>query len=172
MVLNFFNKRREGNPPVWRPIRFFDNASNSLPLVVGIVSHSLNESITIHSESSVHANMIAKNCRKILVSFSLWHLVLSLGDSYDNRSVFSSAMSVASAASSAPPSATVECAVVGVGVLGTSLCKQLLRDPDLKDWKGRSIFRCWITVELPNSIVLFFFWFAVGILCPSQAFIF
>jgi hypothetical protein len=28
------------------------------------------------------------------------------------------------------------CAVVGVGVLGTSLCKQLLEDPDFQDLKG------------------------------------
>eukprot|EP00534_Pseudo-nitzschia_fraudulenta_P001943 CAMPEP_0201116542 /NCGR_PEP_ID=MMETSP0850-20130426/787_1 /ASSEMBLY_ACC=CAM_ASM_000622 /TAXON_ID=183588 /ORGANISM="Pseudo-nitzschia fraudulenta, Strain WWA7" /LENGTH=324 /DNA_ID=CAMNT_0047380643 /DNA_START=323 /DNA_END=1297 /DNA_ORIENTATION=- len=34
---------------------------------------------------------------------------------------------------------TTECAVVGVGVLGTSLCKQLLRDPDFKDLKVTGI---------------------------------
>ncbi len=30
-----------------------------------------------------------------------------------------------------------ECAVVGCGVLGTSLCKQMLASPEFMDWKGR-----------------------------------
>lgn len=29
-----------------------------------------------------------------------------------------------------------ECAVVGCGVLGTSLCKQLLASPEFAGWKG------------------------------------
>jgi hypothetical protein len=69
------------------------------------------------------------NCKRLFALSSLLQLfVLVLG--YDNRSIFSSAMSVAAAST---PST---CAVVGVGVLGTSLCKQLLQDPDLKDLKG------------------------------------
>ena len=76
--------------------------------------------------------MVANNYRKLFVILSLFQLVLVLA--YDNRSIFSSAMVVA--ATSTPPTTTPECAVVGVGVLGTSLCKQLLRDPELKDWKG------------------------------------
>jgi hypothetical protein len=42
----------------------------------------------------------------------------------------SSAMSVSS------PS---ECAVVGCGVLGTSLCKQMLESPEFASWKGKAI---------------------------------
>ena len=72
-------------------------------------------------------------CRQLFAVSSFLQLLLVLG--YDNRSSFSSAMNVAAASSSLPTS-TTECAVVGVGVLGTSLCKQLLRDPDFKDWKG------------------------------------
>jgi len=75
--------------------------------------------------------MVANNCKKLFLLLSLFQLLLGLA--YDNRSIFSSAMAVAAA--STPPTTTPECAVVGVGVLGTSLCKQLLRDPDLKDWK-------------------------------------
>ena len=29
-----------------------------------------------------------------------------------------------------------ECAVIGCGVLGTSLCRQLLESPEFADWKG------------------------------------
>ena len=72
--------------------------------------------------------MIAKNFKGLFALSSLLQLILVLG--YDNRSIFSSAMSLASASS---PST---CVVVGVGVLGTSLCKQLLEDPNLKDLKG------------------------------------
>lgn len=75
--------------------------------------------------------MIGKNCRELFALSTLLQLILVLG--YDNRSIFSSAMSVASAST---PST---CAVVGVGVLGTSLCKQLLQDPDLKDLKVTGI---------------------------------
>lgn len=79
--------------------------------------------------------MVANNCKKLFLLLSLFQLLLGLA--YDNRSIFSSAMAVAAA--STPPTTTPECAVVGVGVLGTSLCKQLLRDPDLKDWKVTGI---------------------------------
>lgn len=72
--------------------------------------------------------MIGKNYRELFTLSSLLQLILVLG--YGNQSILSSAMSVSSTSS---PST---CAVVGVGVLGTSLCKQLLQDPDLKDMKG------------------------------------
>lgn len=75
--------------------------------------------------------MIRKNRRQLLALSALLQLFLVLG--YDNRSIFSSAMSVAAT------STTPTCAVVGVGVLGTSLCKQLLEDPDLKDLKGACV---------------------------------
>ena len=39
--------------------------------------------------------------------------------------------------SSAMSLPSLECAVVGCGVLGTSLCKQLLTSPEFADWKGR-----------------------------------
>ena len=55
-------------------------------------------------------------------AMSLSRLVLSV-------SIFwrlSSAMSVTSN----------ECAVVGCGVLGTSLCRQLIESPEFADWKG------------------------------------
>ena len=31
-----------------------------------------------------------------------------------------------------------ECAVVGCGVLGTSLCKQILASPEFSDWQGEN----------------------------------
>mmetsp|Transcript_12772 Transcript_12772/g.36065 ORF Transcript_12772/g.36065 Transcript_12772/m.36065 type:complete len:348 (+) Transcript_12772:97-1140(+) len=77
--------------------------------------------------------MVANNCRKLVAMLSMLQLLIVLA--YDNRSIFSSALSLAST----PQSTAPECAVVGVGVLGTSLCKQLLRDPDLKDWKVTGI---------------------------------
>lgn len=72
--------------------------------------------------------MVGRCFREFFALSSLLQLIVVIG--YDNRSIFSSAMSVASASTSST------CAVVGVGVLGTSLCKQLLHDPDLKDLKG------------------------------------
>jgi hypothetical protein len=54
--------------------------------------------------------------------FTLVSTVLFLGR-------ISSAMSVSSAAS--------ECAVVGCGVLGTSLCKQMIGSPQFSSWKGK-----------------------------------
>lgn len=32
--------------------------------------------------------------------------------------------------------ASKECAVVGCGVLGTSLCRQLIESPEFADWDG------------------------------------
>jgi len=75
--------------------------------------------------------MIGSKCRQLFAVSSLLQLFLVLG--YDNRSIFSTAMNVAAAST---PST---CAVFGVGVLGTSLCKQLLQDPDLKDLKVTGI---------------------------------
>jgi len=75
--------------------------------------------------------MIGRSFRELFALSSLLQLILVIG--YDNRSIFSTAMSVASASTSS------SCAVVGVGVLGTSLCKQLLHDPDLKDLKVTGI---------------------------------
>ena len=72
--------------------------------------------------------MIEKIGRQLLSVFLLLQILLVLG--YDNRSIFSSAM-IVNAASTQPT-----CAVVGVGVLGASLCKQLLEDPDCKNIKG------------------------------------
>merc|ERR1719162_2556575 len=75
----------------------------------------------------------------IILSFQLLMLVLG----YDtNRLIFSSAMNMVGASSSINSNQHVPvttCAIVGVGVLGTSLCNQLLRDPDLKDWKFTGI---------------------------------
>eukprot|EP00535_Pseudo-nitzschia_heimii_P006397 CAMPEP_0197190432 /NCGR_PEP_ID=MMETSP1423-20130617/21640_1 /TAXON_ID=476441 /ORGANISM="Pseudo-nitzschia heimii, Strain UNC1101" /LENGTH=347 /DNA_ID=CAMNT_0042642813 /DNA_START=69 /DNA_END=1112 /DNA_ORIENTATION=+ len=65
--------------------------------------------------------------RQLRGGFLLLQILLVLG--YDNRSVFSSAM-IVNAASTQPT-----CAVVGVGVLGESLCRQLLDDPDFEDMK-------------------------------------
>lgn len=63
-------------------------------------------------------------------------LLLLVVFGYDNnRLLFSTAMNVAATTSSSIPIQVTECAIVGVGVLGTRICKQLLRDPDLKDWK-------------------------------------
>ena len=74
----------------------------------------------------------------IILSFQLLMLVLG----YDtNRLIFSSAMNMVGASSSINSNQHVPvttCAIVGVGVLGTSLCNQLLRDPDLKDWKCKN----------------------------------
>ena len=73
-----------------------------------------------------------------ILSFQLLMLVLG----YDtNRLMFSSAMNMVGASSSINSNQHVPvttCAIVGVGVLGTSLCNQLLRDPDLKDWKCKN----------------------------------
>lgn len=71
--------------------------------------------------------MVGTSYRQLFAVSSFLQIILVLG--YDNRSIFSSAMSVATAST---PST---CAVVGVGVLGTSLCKQLLEDPELNDMK-------------------------------------
>ena len=92
--------------------------------------------------------MFGKKFRELFALSSLLQLILVLG--YDNRSIFSSAMSLASASS---PST---CAVVGVGVLGTSLCKQLLEDPDLKDLKGKKVLDVWFnsTFELESFLTL------------------
>mmetsp|Transcript_40316 Transcript_40316/g.43743 ORF Transcript_40316/g.43743 Transcript_40316/m.43743 type:complete len:393 (+) Transcript_40316:118-1296(+) len=77
-----------------------------------------------------------------LLSSSLFQLLLVFGYD-DNRSIFSSAMNIAATTSSSSSSSSsmqvTECAIVGVGVLGTSLCKQLLRDPDFKNWKFTGI---------------------------------
>ena len=51
-----------------------------------------------------------------------------------------------------------ECAVVGCGVLGTSLCKQLLASPEFENLKGRfvrSINRC---CEFMTSIFSLVLW--------------
>jgi hypothetical protein len=50
----------------------------------------------------------------------------------------SSAMSVSSS----------ECAVVGCGVLGTRVCKQIVASPEFSSWKGRMLGFC--------SIILFY----------------
>jgi hypothetical protein len=76
-------------------------------------------------------NPCASSRKLFAVSSSLLLLVVFGYD--NNRLIFSSAMNVAAATST--PIQVTECAIVGVGVLGTSLCKQLLRDPDFKDWK-------------------------------------
>ena len=91
--------------------------------------------------------MIGRSFRELFALSSLLQLILVIG--YDNRSTFSTAMSVASASTSS------SCAVVGVGVLGTSLCKQLLHDPDLKDLKGEHVIACSLCIvkagrPLPN----------------------
>lgn len=75
--------------------------------------------------------MVGSYFGQLFAVSSLLQLFFVFG--YDNRSIFSSAMSVAAASTSASTPST--CAVVGVGVLGTSLCKQLLEDPELKDLK-------------------------------------
>jgi hypothetical protein len=40
------------------------------------------------------------------------------------------------AAMSISSSGALECAVVGCGVLGTSLCKQMIESPEFSSWKG------------------------------------
>jgi len=92
---------------------------------------------------------MASNCHRKLFTVSLLSslLQLLLVFGYDNnRSIFSSAMNIAATTSSSSPWSSssssiqvTECAIVGVGVLGTSLCKQLLRDPDFKNWKFTGI---------------------------------
>lgn len=46
-----------------------------------------------------------------------------------------------------------DCAVVGCGVLGTSLCKQMLASPEFSDCKGRFYFIftmlfCWVLSKM------------------------
>ena len=84
----------------------------------------------------------AKRMSLSLFSFILSFQLLMLVLGYDtNRLMFSSAMNMVGASSSINSNQHVPvttCAIVGVGVLGTSLCKQLLHDPDLKDWKCKN----------------------------------
>lgn len=71
--------------------------------------------------------MIERIYWQCVTAFSLFQILFVLG--CGNQPVFPSAM-VVTAASAQPT-----CAVVGVGVLGTSLCKQLLADPHCKNMK-------------------------------------
>ena len=91
----------------------------------------------------------AKRMSLSLFSFILSFQLLMLVLGYDtNRLMFSSAMNMVGAASGRGGASSsinsnqhvpvTTCAIVGVGVLGTSLCKQLLHDPDLKDWKCKN----------------------------------
>ena len=41
-------------------------------------------------------------------------------------------------AMSLPSNTESSCAVVGCGVLGTSLCKQLIESPEFSSWKGKA----------------------------------
>jgi len=101
--------------------------------------------------------MIGKNIQIIFICCSSLQLLFLFG--------FSSAMSV----SAGPTQST--CAVVGVGVLGTSLCKQLIRDPDFKHLKGTCVLLLWLglidkknavagsnhNAILPNTVLTFFY---------------
>ena len=80
-------------------------------------------------------NPCASSSRKLFAVCSSSLLLLVVFGYDNNRSLFSTAMNVAATTSSSIPIQVTECAIVGVGVLGTRICKQLLRDPDLKDWK-------------------------------------
>ena len=81
-------------------------------------------------------NPCASSSRRKLFAVCSSSLLLLVVFGYDNnRSLFSTAMNVAATTSSSIPIQVTECAIVGVGVLGTRICKQLLRDPDFKDWK-------------------------------------
>lgn len=103
---------------------------------------------------SIHATMresrifiLTQNRSRFSVpsSTSLWSaillVVLYLSQKSSNPSSIVPAVAVmafAAASSSSTPMTTTgkkECAVVGVGVLGTSLCRQLLESPEFKDWK-------------------------------------
>jgi hypothetical protein len=60
------------------------------------------------------------------------------------------------------------CAVIGVGVLGTSLCRQILEHPQFQDWKGNEAssstkeFRYWsYFVLLTSFFCLRFFYFSI-----------
>jgi hypothetical protein len=91
---------------------------------------------TFHPASSLSS---VRRSINVLLLLILGVLILGGGTVRPESSSSSSTVVVMALASSSTATKTtsLECAVVGVGVLGTSLCKQLLESPELKEWKGR-----------------------------------
>jgi hypothetical protein len=84
--------------------------------------------------------MLCYNCcwtwRKLVIAVT----IMIAGRGKQGSLAFSSSSSVSSSplssqSASVPPT-TTSCAVIGCGVLGTSLCQQILANPDLSSWKG------------------------------------
>ena len=102
-----------------------DYSSWTLPVLHSFVGNIRRDQVSILLPSLLQREQCTVAEEEFCVlceAMSLSRLVLSV-------SIFwrlSSAMSVTSN----------ECAVVGCGVLGTSLCRQLIESPEFADWKG------------------------------------